>query len=693
MKRNTKEKKKMSKLVISEKSSVAQSIAKVLGATSRKEGYIEGGNYIVTWCVGHLAAMANAEVYDEKYAKWRYDDLPIVPQKWEYVPEKDKAKQFEVIRELMNRDDVDEIINACDAGREGELIFRTVYYLAGCTKTIKRLWISSMEDEAVREGMKNLRPGSEYDGLYRSALCRSRADWLVGINATRLFSILYHRKLNVGRVVSPTLSLIVQRECDIDAFKPELFYMVQLNCDGFTASSERMKDKSQAEIIKQECCGNSVTVKSIERKENSERPPLLFDLTTLQRTANRELGYTSQQTLDYLQSLYEKKLCTYPRTDSRYLTDDMVSLIPELVRISAKICHNDVPLSLNTTICNSPKVTDHHAIVPTVSVLEADNSVLPTGEREILRLVSRQLLCAVSEPFRYAETVAVLDCAGHIFTVKGRETLADGWKAYTENEPNDKVLPELKENREYSVQSVSLKEGTTTPPAHFTEDSLLHAMETAGNEDMPEDAERKGLGTPATRAAILEKLIRNGFVERKKSKKTVNLIPTHAAFSLITVLPEQLKSPLLTAEWEYRLKQVEHGKLNADEFLSDIADMLSDLTKNYHAVQGAEVLFPSGRDVIGRCPRCGSEVTESKKGFFCENTQCRFGMWRDNKFWKSKHVTLTKAQASEMLQGGRVHMTGLYSEKTGRTYDAYVKLDDNGEFVRYRMEFDRGSGK
>mgnify|MGYP001114558825 FL=1 len=683
----------MSKLIIAEKPSVGMSIASAVGAKSSHDGYIEGNGYIVTWCVGHLAAMANAEVYDEKYAKWRYDDLPIVPQKWEYVPEKDKAKQFEVIRELMNRDDVDEIINACDAGREGELIFRTVYYLAGCTKTMKRLWISSMEDEAIRDGMKNIRPGSEYDGLYRSALCRSRADWLVGINATRLFSILYHRKLNVGRVVSPTLSLIVQRECDIDAFKPEPFYTVQLDCDSFTASSERMKDKSQAEKIKQECCGNSVTVKTIERKEKSERSPLLFDLTTLQRTANRELGYTSQQTLDYLQSLYEKKLCTYPRTDSRYLTYDMVSLIPELVRISADICKAEQPVTMNTTICNSQKVTDHHAIVPTVSVLGADISVLPTGEREILRLVSRQLLCAVSEPFRYAETVAVLDCAGYIFTVKGRETLADGWKAYMDSEPSDKVLPELKENGEYSVKSVSLKEGTTTPPAHFTEDSLLHAMETAGKEEIPEDAERKGLGTPATRAAILEKLIRNGFVERKKSKKSVNLIPTHTAFSLITVLPEQLKSPLLTAEWEYCLKQIEHGELNADEFLSDIADMLSDLTKNYHAVQGAEVLFPSGRDVIGRCPRCGSEVTESKKGFFCENTQCRFGMWRDNKFWKSKHMTLTKAQASEMLQGRRVHMTGLYSKKTGRTYDAYVKLDDNGEFVRYRMEFERGSGK
>ena len=684
----------MSKLVISEKSSVAQSIAKVLGATSRKEGYIEGGNYIVTWCVGHLAAMANAEVYDEKYAKWRYDDLPIVPQKWEYVPEKDKTKQFEVIRELMNRDDVDEIINACDAGREGELIFRTVYSLAGCTKTMKRLWISSMEDEAVREGMKNLRPGSEYDGLYRSALCRSRADWLVGINATRLFSILYHRKLNVGRVVSPTLSLIVQRECDIDAFKPELFYTIQLNCDNFTALSERFKDRNEAEQILNSCENHAVTVKSIERKEKNERPPLLFDLTTLQRTANRELGYTSQQTLDYLQALYEKKLCTYPRTDSRYLTDDMVSLIPELTRISAKICHSDVPLSLNTgVICNSQKVTDHHAIVPTVSVLGADISVLPTGEREILRLVSRQLLCAVSEPFRYAETVAVLDCAGHIFTVKVRETLADGWKAYTDSEPSDRIPPELKENGEYPVQSVSLKEGTTTPPAHFTEDSLLHAMETAGKEEMPEDAERKGLGTPATRAAILEKLIRNGFVERKKSGKSVFLMPTHSAVSLITVLPEKLRSPSLTAEWEYRLKQIEHNELSDEEFLDDISAMMSEIVQNYEVIQGAEVLFPSGRDVIGRCPRCGSEVTESKKGFFCENTQCHFGMWRDNKFWKSKHVTLTKAQASEMLQGGRVHMKELYSEKTGRTYDAYVKLDDNGEFVRYRMEFDRGSGK
>jgi len=680
----------VSKLVIAEKPSVAIAVANVIGAKSRHDGYIEGGGYIVSWCFGHLAELASADVYDERYAKWRYDDLPIVPQNWEYSVGKDKMKQFEQLRDLMHRDDVTEVINACDAGREGELIFRTVYYLAGCTKTMKRLWISSMEDEAIRGGMGDLRPGSDYDGLYQSALCRSKADWLVGINATRLFSILYHRKLNIGRVVSPTLALIVQRECEIDAFKPEPFYTVHLDCGGFEASSERITGKSDAEQIMKECDNQPVTVKSVERKEKSEKAPLLFDLTTLQRAANKSLGYTAQQTLDYLQSLYEKKLCTYPRTDSRFLTGDMVASIPELARVAADICKAEVPVTMNTgNICNSAKVTDHHAIVPTASAGKVDVSVLPTGEREILHLVSRQFLCAISEPFRYAETVVALECGGHVFTVKGKTVLANGWKAYMEQEQNDKPLPDLKEGQELSVNTVSVKEGFTTPPSHFTEDSILHAMETAGSKDTPDDAERKGLGTPATRAGILEKLVANGFIERKKSKKPVHLIPTHAAISLITVLPEQLQSPLLTAEWEYRLKQIEHGELSADAFLTDITDMIADLTANYRAVKGAEVLFPSGRDVIGKCPRCGGDVTESKKGFFCENAECRFGMWRDNKFFTLRHVMLTKAQAAGMLIDGRVFMKGLYSEKTGKTYDAWVVLDDNGEFVRYRVEFDR----
>ena len=668
------------------------SIAAVLGLKSRHDGYIEGGEYIVSWCFGHLAGLASAEIYDEKYRKWRYDDLPILPMKWEYVVGKEKMKQFELLCELLNRSDVTEVINACDAGREGELIFRTVYYLSGCTKPMKRLWISSMEDSAILAGFENLRTGSEFDGLYQSALCRSKADWLVGINATRLFSILYHRKLNVGRVVSPTLALIVQREFEIDAFNPEKFYTVGLNFGNFEASSEKFSDKSEAEKIERDCDGKNVTVRSIDRREKSEKPPLLFDLTTLQRTANKEIGYTAQQTLDYLQSLYEKKLCTYPRTDSRFLTNDMAANISALAGISAKVCGAEIPVSMNTSVvCDSSKVSDHHAIIPTISADAADISVLPTGEREVLRLVARQLLCAVGEPFRYAETVVTFECGGHLFTAKGKEVLSRGWKCYLGCNANKESLPELKENAEVPVKSAAIKEGFTTPPPHFTEDTLLHVMETASAKEIPEDSEHRGLGTPATRAAILEKLVANGFVERKKSKKNIHLIPTHAAYSLITVLPEQLRSPKLTAEWENRLLEIERGEASADGFISEIGEMMSDLTANYKVVKGAEVLFPSGRDVIGKCPRCGSEVTESRKGFFCENHDCHFALWRDNKFFKMKHLTLTKAQAAELLKSGRVFVKGLYSEKTGKLYDAWVVLDDNGEFVRYRLEFERRS--
>ena len=665
-------------------------VSNVIGAKTRRDGYMEGSGYIVSWCFGHLAELASADTYDERFKKWRYDDLPIVPQKWEYLIKEDKSGQFELLRDLMNRADVTEVINACDAGREGELIFRTVYYLAGCTKTMKRLWISSMEDEAIRKGFDNLRPGSEYDGLYQSALCRAKADWLVGINGTRLFSILYHRKLNVGRVVSPTLSLIVQRECEIDAFKPETFYTVHLDCGGFDASSERITGKTEAEKVLKDCTNQPVTVKSVERKEKSENSPLLYDLTTLQREANRQLGYTAQQTLDYVQALYEKRLCTYPRTDSRYLTEDMTAVLPALTEISAKVIEYDLPTAINTgKICNNVKVSDHHAIVPTVSVKNADVSVLPKGEREILRLIARQLLCAVSEPFRYAETVVTFACGKHEFTAKGKTVLQRGWKSYLEQESGEKILSDFNEGDTISVKEIYIKNGKTTPPKRHTEDTVLSAMETAGKDDMPEDAERKGIGTPATRAAILEKLIAEGFVERKKHGKTTNLIPTHAGISLITVLPEQLQSPLLTAEWEYRLKQIEHGEVSADDFIGDITDMMSDLTKTYQIIKGAEVLFPSGREVIGKCPRCGGNVTESKKGFFCENTECRFGLWRDNKYFAAKHITLTRDHVTKLLSDKQVYMTGLYSQKNGKNYDAWVILDDNGEFVRFRLEFDR----
>ena len=459
------------KLVIAEKPSVAQSIAAVLGATKRNDGYLSGNGYLVSWCFGHLAELAGADVYDEKYAKWRYDDLPILPASWRFTLKADKAKQFELLRDLMSREDVTEVINACDAGREGELIFRTVYYMAGCTKTMKRLWISSMEDTAIKKGFAELRPGREYDGLYQSALCRARADWLVGINATRLFSVLYHRTLNVGRVMTPTLALIVQREAEIGAFRPEAFYTVNLRCGDFAAVSEKFKEKAEADALAAACAGQPVTVRTVQRTEKTENAPRLYDLTALQREANRSLGYTAQQTLDYLQALYEKKLCTYPRTDSRFLTDDLDASVPELAAVAAAICETTVPEGMNAKqVCDSRKVSDHHAILPTASAGKADTSVLPLGERELLRLVAGQLLRAVSDAHRYAETAVTLECGGTEFTAKGRTVLDTGWKRYLAQEKRDAALPELSEGQVLECGEAAVKEGKTTPPKHYTED-------------------------------------------------------------------------------------------------------------------------------------------------------------------------------------------------------------------------------
>ena len=658
----------MKRLVIAEKPSVGMSIASVLGAKDRKDGYIEGRDYIVSWGFGHLAELANADTYDEKYAKWRYDDLPIVPANWKYKISRDKYSQFETLKKLMNRADVSDVINACDAGREGELIFRNIYKMTGCKKPIFRLWISSMEDNAIEQGFRDLKDGKEYDNLFAAARCREWADWLVGINATRLFSILYHRTLNVGRVVSPTLALLVQREAEIGAFKPEPFYTAELNFGSFTATSEKFKKKSEADAVIPK--GNEpVVVKSVTSKEKTEKAPALYDLTTLQRDANRQLGYTAQQTLDYVQSLYEKKLCTYPRTDSRYLTDDMADGVNAVVACSVGICDEAAPPEvLSRQICNSKKVSDHHAIIPTLVAGETDINALPAGEREIIKLIAKQVLRAVCDSFRYRETVAVISCGDRTFTAKGKIVENPGWKIYNEKEQTDKVLPELADGDELKIANAEIKEGTTKPPAHFTEDSLLSAMEVAGAKDMPDDAERKGLGTPATRAGIIEKLIATGFVERKKAKKTVSLVPAHTGVSLITVLPEQLQSPLLTAEWEHKLKMVEHGELDADAFMAEISMMVNELVKTYSVIKGAEVLFPSGRDVIGKCPRCDGDVTESKKGFFCETNDCRFGLWRDNKFLTGKKITLTKKMAATLLKDGRIPVKGIFSEKTGKSY-------------------------
>ena len=696
------------RLVIAEKPSVAQSLATVIGATVRKDGYLEGNGWRVSWCVGHLVGLASADSYDPKFAQWRYDDLPILPETWQMVVGKDKKSQFQVLKKLMNDPDVADVVNACDAGREGELIFRNVYELCGCHKPMQRLWISSMEDIAIREGFSHLRPGAEYDNLRDAALCRAKADWLVGINATRLFSVLYHRKLNVGRVMSPTLALVVQRESQISVFEPEPFYTVVLDLPEFSASGQRMADKAEAERLKNACQGASATVKKVECKDKSEKPPALYDLTTLQRDANRLLGFTAQQTLDYLQSLYEKKLCTYPRTDSRYLTSDMAASLPELVQLTVGEMPFAAGMELDcnaTQVINDKKVTDHHAVIPTRNLQGADLSGLPVGEKAVLKLVSLRLLCAVAQPHTYAETVITMECAGSEFTAKGRTVKNPGWRALDaayraglknaepDKETEDKALPELSEGQTLPLSGAAVKEGKTTPPKHYTEDTLLAAMETAGKDDMPEDAERKGLGTPATRAGIIEKLVKIGFLERKKSKKVVQLLPTHDALALITVLPEQLQSPLLTAEWEYRLGEIQRGELDAGSFMDGIAEMLRELVQTYHAISGSEYLFHQERESIGRCPRCGGKVTENRKGFCCENKECQFAIWKDNKWWAAKKKQPTKAMVAKLLKDGRVRVSGLYSEKTGKTYTATVLIVDKGNYVNFSLVFNKEGEK
>ncbi len=676
------------RLVIAEKPSVAQSIAAVLNAKKRHDGYLEGSGYLVSWCFGHLAELADAAAYNADYAKWTMKDLPIVPMNYRFTIREDKRKQFDILSGLLRREDVSEVVNACDAGREGELIFRTVYCLAGCSKPILRLWISSMEDDAIHAGFKQLKSGRDYDGLHQSALCRAKADWLVGINATRYFSLTYGRTLNIGRVMSPTLALLVQREADISAFVPEPFYTVQLDC-GFIAATDRMKDRKTADSIANACKGKTATVKSSERKEKAEKAPALYDLTALQRDANRILGYTAQQTLDYLQALYEKKLCTYPRTDSRFLTEDMEDSISDLVSSAAAVCGVVSPATIHAKqVCNNKKVTDHHAIVPTVSAGKTDLMSLPLGEREVLKLAAKGLLRAICEAHRYAETVITVECAGHSFTAKGKTVLVPGWKSYEQEQTEAaSTLPDVAEHQPISVSDAAVKTGKTTPPKHFTEDTLLSAMESAGKEDMPDDAERKGIGTPATRSGIIEKLVSSGFVERKKSKKVVNLLPTSTGTALITVLPEQLQSPQLTAEWEHRLKEIERGEIVPDSFMDGITAMLGELMQTYKPIPGAEVLFPSGREIVGKCPRCKADVTETPKGFFCENRACSFALWKNSKFFTAKKKTLTKTLAATLLKDGRAPLKGCYSEKTGKTYDTVILLEDDGQRVSYKMVF------
>ena len=683
-------------LVIAEKPSVARSIAAVIGATEKQTGYWQGSGYLVSWCIGHLVSFAEAGQYDEKYCKWRYEDLPILPQPWQFIVPDEKKQQFEVLRALLNRPDVDSVTAATDAGREGELIFRFVYQIAGCTKPVKRLWISSMEDAAIREGFANLRPDSDYDALYQSALCRAKADWLVGINATRLFSVLYHKTLTVGRVQTPTLKMLVDRDAKILRFQKEKYYTVGIQSGSLKADSGRIASIDEADTLKNACAGASAICSSVKREKKTEQPPKLYDLTTLQREANRLFGFTAKQTLDYAQQLYEKKLLTYPRTDSQYLTEDMGRTAQHLVSDLLGLLPFAQGLALTPDVdrvLNSKKVSDHHAIIPTAEFVKQGFTGLAESECKLMNLVCAKLLCAVAVPHEYETVAAVFSCAGNEFTAKGKTVLIPGWKeidqrfratlkADTEEEVLN-ALPELAEGQNFSV-TTDILEHFTSPPKAYTEDTLLSAMERAGAEDMPEEAERKGLGTPATRAAILEKLVQMGFVQRKGKQ----LVPTKDGINLAVVLPESLTSPALTAEWESRLTEIAKGNADPDEFMAEIEAQVRQLIKTYSCISAdKQNLFQSERVIIGKCPRCGENVYEGKKNFYCGNRSCQFVMWKNDRFFEQRKKAFTPKIAAALLKNGKAKVKGLYSEKTGKTYDATVLLaDTGGKYVNYRVE-------
>ena len=688
------------RLIIAEKRSVAASIASALGVTSRADGFYEGNNLLVSWCVGHLVSPMDAAGYDPSFRKWHFEDLPILPEPFRYVLAPGKEAAFENLRALMDRPDVDTIVNACDAGREGELIFRLVYEMAGCRKPVRRLWISSMEDNAIREGFSDLRPGADYEALYQSALCRQKADWLVGINATRLFSVLYHRTLNVVRVQTPTLAMLVERERKISQFKKEKYYVLRLEMNGTEAVSEKLNDSTEVERAAAACKGVPAICTSVTKEQKKEQPPKLYDLTTLQREANRLLGYTAKQTLDYAQSLYEKKLLTYPRTDSRYLTSDMAETASCVIHLAAKLppfdsCSNFFPLV--EAMISDKNVSDHHAIIPTMEIEKADIKALPLGERNLFLLVCCKLLCASAEPYVYEAVTATFSCGGQSFTAKGKRILSEGWqeidrifRASLKETPMDKdssTFPDFTEGQILDNAEVSVAERFTQPPKPHTEDTLLSAMENAGKEDIPEDAERKGLGTPATRAGIIEKLVAAGFVERKAK----SLIPTQDGINLISILPEPLTSPMLTAEWEQQLTEIARGAASSDTFLDGIRDMVRTLVSDHYQVsEEGRTLFAPERESVGICPRCGKPVYEGKKNFACSDRSCGFVLWKDDRFWTSRKKVLTAKMAADLLKKGRVQVKDMWSEKKGVAYDAVVLLDDNGKkYVHYKLEFQK----
>ena len=693
-------------LIIAEKPSVAATIAAALGAKEKKDGYIAGNGCLVSWCVGHLVQLAEAAAYGEQYKKWSYDSLPILPQEWQYAVASDKGKQFKILKDLMHRADVSEVVNACDAGREGELIFRFVYDVAGCKKPMRRLWISSMEESAIKAGFASLKDGKEYDPLYSSALCRAKADWIIGINMTRLFSCLYGKTLNVGRVQTPTLKMLVDRDAAITTFKKEKYYHVRLSLSGVEAASAKIHAADEAGNLKAACEAAQAVCTSVTREKKTVAPPKLFDLTSLQREANRIYGYTAKQTLDLAQALYEKKLLTYPRTDSSYLTDDMGGTAAQIAALLA----GKLPFMQGadftpeiSRLLDSKKVSDHHAIIPTMELAKADLAALPESERNILTLAGARLLMACAAPHIFEAVTAVFSCAGQEFTAKGKTVLAEGWKglerrfmatlkkkADTEGDEENALsldVPPFAEGQSFDNPQAAVTEHFTTPPKPHNEASLLSAMERAGNEETDPDAERRGLGTPATRAAIIEKLVKGGFVERKGKQ----LIPTKSGIELVCVLPEVLTSPQLTADWENNLTQIAKGNAAPDSFMTGIETMTRELVSTYPFLSDKEKeRFKEEKPVIGKCPRCGANIYEGRKNYYCANRDCAFTMWKNDRFFEERKVTFSPKIAAALLKDGKAKVKKLYSPKTGKTYDGTILLaDTGGKYVNYRIAIQR----
>ncbi len=704
------------KLVIAEKPSVARAIAPVVGALDKKNGYTEGGGYIVSWCFGHLVGLKFPNDYNEKWAdKWSFEQLPMIPDTWEFTLNKDCEEQFEILKKLLNDSSVDEVICATDADREGECIFRYVYNLSGSTKPVKRLWVSSLEETAIKDGLAKMKDGSEYDDLFAAGFSRAKADWLVGMNGSRLFSCRYRSLLNLGRVQTPTLAMIVKRDNDVKHFVKQKYFTVELNCGGFAASSERIDDEGRADEIIAKISGKTAIVKEVKKEVKTTNPPKLYDLTTLQRDANKQFGYTAKQTLDFLQALYEAKLSTYPRTDSQYLTDDMEQTAADVVGkiYSAFPAFGSAPATINVArVIDNKKVTGHHAIIPTANIAAADLSALPADQINILKLISARLILAIGDPHKYEAVKVGIICENTEFSASGKTVLENGWKAAellvkaelknknTDDEEKDeeKSLPNISQGQTFENVSAEKAEHWTSPPKPYTEDTLLSAMEHAGAEDYDENAEKKGLGTPATRAATIEGLVKHGYAERKKKQ----IVATEKGVNLINVVPDEVKSAKLTAEWEMQLERVARGEYSASEFMDGIVGFVKTICQKYGSVDSS-VSFAPPKISLGKCPKCGGNVykftKDGKTVYYCENASskkenpCIFRVYDDDYFWTSKGKKLSEIVLKSLLTKGKVKVTGLKSEKTGKTYDAIVSFSDwtdkNGnKRIGFAMEFD-----